>query len=213
MYQIVLTENRKKLKVLYNYTREHDAIYRFERIKSEKVVFPKKHVYREKRLTEVDYEVLLLKRRQDGDEDRQVRNKYGKLVDENVDDKEWVIVDKLNYNIEEQFNVTGANRKLTAKEVIDHVLKLNLKENNPKQVVIINNKVVIEGLTLFMVTCKNVDEAVRLYNYMRTYCFDKNIGSVIFFGSVEKKARKVWYKKIHERTGVTYNRLYRKSSR
>jgi hypothetical protein len=44
MYQIVLTENRKKLKVLYNYTREHDAIYRFERIKSESVVFPKKQV-------------------------------------------------------------------------------------------------------------------------------------------------------------------------
>jgi hypothetical protein len=213
MYQIVLTENRKKLKVLYTYSREHDVIYRFERIKSESVVFPKKKVYRDKKLIEVDYEVLLLKRREDGDEDRKVRNKYGKLVEENVDDKDWVIVDKLDYNIEEQFNVTGANRKLTAKEIIEHILKLNLKENNPKQVVIINNKVVVEGLSLFMITCKDVDEAIRLYNYMRSYCFDKNIGNIIFFGSVDKKGAKVWYKKIHERTGVSYNRLYRKSSR
>ena len=81
MYQIVLTENRKKLKVLYDYTREHDAVYRFERIKSEDVSFPKKFVYREKKLTEVEYEVLLLKKRVEGDEDIQVRNQYGKLVD------------------------------------------------------------------------------------------------------------------------------------
>ena len=77
----------------------------------------------------------------------------------------------------------------------------------------VNNKIVVEGIALHMVTCKNVVEAIRLYNYMRTYCFDNNIGHVIFFGSVEKSGRKPWYKKIHERTGVSYNRLYRKSSR
>ena len=213
MYQIVLTENRKKIKVLYTYTREHDALYRFGRIRSEEVIFPKKSVYRDKKLIDVEYEVLLLKRRVDGAEDRKVRNKYGKLVEESVDDTDWVIVDKLDYNIEEQFNITGANRKLNAKEIIDHVLKLNLKENNPKQVVIVNNKIVIEGLSLYMVTCKNIDEAIRLYNYMRTYCYERNIGNIIFFGSVDKKDRKIWYKKIHERTGVSYNRLYRKSSR
>lgn len=213
MYQIVLTENRKKVKVLYTYTREHDVIYRFERIKSENVIFPKKFVYRDKKLTEVSYEVLLLKRRVEGDEDRKVRNRYGKLVEENVDDKDWVIIDKLDYSIEEQFNVTGANRKLTAKEIIDHVIKLNLKEDNSKQVVMINNKVVIEGTSLYMITCKNLDEAIRLYNYMRVYCHENKIGNVLFFGTVEKPGRKVWYKKIHELTGVSYNRLYRKSSR
>lgn len=213
MYQIVLTENRKKLKVLYDYTREYDAVYRFERIKSENVLFPKKLIYREKELIEVEYEVLLLKKRVEGDEDRQIRNQYGKLVEESVDDKDWVIVDKLNYNIEEQFNVTGANRKLSAKEIIDHVLKLNLEESNPKQIVMVNNKIIVEGTALHMVTCKNVDEAIRLYNHMRIYCFENSVGHVIFFGTVEKIGRKSWYKKIHERTGVSYNRLYRKSSR
>lgn len=213
MYQIVLTENRKKIKVLYNYTREHDANYRFDRIKSENVVFPKNKVYRDKKLTKVNYEVLLLKKREEGDEDPKIRNKYGKLIEETVDDENWVIVSKLDYNIEEQFNVTGANRKLNAKEIMEHIVKLNLKESNPKQVVIINNKVVVEGLSLFMITCKDVEEAIRLYNYMRTYCFENNVGNVIFFGSVDKKGVKVWYKKIHERTGVSYNRLYRKSSR
>jgi hypothetical protein len=213
MYQIVLTENRKKIKVLYNYSRGYDATYRFDRIKSENVSFPKKFVYKDKKLTSVVYEVLLLKKREENDKDRVIRNKYGKFVDESVDDKDWVIVDKIDYLIEEQFNVTGANRKLTAKEIIDHVLKMNLKDNNPKQVVMVNNKVVVEGLSLHMVTCKNNDEAIRLYNYMRSYCFDNNIGNIIFFGTVEKSGRKVWYKKIHEVTGVSYNRLYRKSSR
>ena len=35
MYQIVLTENRKKIKVLYSYSRESDVNYRFEKLKSQ----------------------------------------------------------------------------------------------------------------------------------------------------------------------------------
>lgn len=213
MYQIVLTENRKKIKVLYTYTREYDANYRFDRLKSEKVYFPKKQVYRDKKLTEVFYEILMLKKREEGDEDRKIRTDYGKLVEETVDDKDWVIVGKIDHEIEEQFNVTSANRKLSANEIINHVLKLNLQENNPKQVVIINNKIVIEGLSLHMITCKDVAEAIRLYNYMRVYCLENGMGSILFFGTIDKSDRKVWYKKIHERTGVSYNRLYRKSSR
>lgn len=213
MYQIVLTENRKKIKVLYNYTREYDANYRFDRLKAEEVHFPKKQVYRDKQLTKVFYEILLLKRRQDGDENRQIRTGLGKLVEETVDDEDWVIVDKIDYQIEEQFNVTSANRKLSANEIINHVLKLNLEENNPKQLVLLNNKLVIEGLSLHMVTCKDVDESIRLYNYIRNYCDENGIGNILFFGTVDKTDKKGWYKKIHDRTGVSYNRLYRKSSR
>jgi hypothetical protein len=77
----------------------------------------------------------------------------------------------------------------------------------------LNNKIVIEGLDLFIVTCKDIDETIRLYNKIRTYCFDNKIGDVVFFGSIPKDNRKAWYKKIHERTGIGYNRLYRSNSR
>ena len=77
----------------------------------------------------------------------------------------------------------------------------------------LNNKLVIEGDNLHMVTCKNVAECVRLYNTIRIYSFDNKVSNILFFGVIQKVDKKVWYKKIHDITGVNYNRLYRKSSR
>jgi hypothetical protein len=88
-----------------------------------------------------------------------------------------------------------------------------LSDKNPKQVVILNNKIVIEGLALNMVTCKDVSEATRLYNRLRIHCYDNRVKHIIFFGSVPKENKKEWYKKLNSVTGVGYNRLYRSSSR
>ena len=126
---------------------------------------------------------------------------------------EWVIVDTAPYLIEETFNISGANRKLTAKEIVDYVVLPNKQKKAPKQVLMLNNKIVVEGLELYLVTCKDIDETIRLYNKIRVYCFDNKIVDIIFFGSIPKENRKTWYKKIHERTGIGYNRLYRSNSR
>lgn len=213
MYQIVLTENRKKIKVLHTYSRESDVNYRFEKLKSQGIFFPKTKIYRDKKLVDVNYEILLLKKRNEGDVNRTIKNELGKFVEETVDDDEWVIVNTSPYYMEEVFNVSGSNRKLTAKEVVDYVVLPNKQKKVPKQVLMINNKIVVEGLNLYLVTCKDIEETIRLYNKIRTYCYDNKIGDIIFFGSVPKENRKTWYKKIHERTGVDYNRLYRSNSR
>jgi hypothetical protein len=213
MYQIVLTENRVKIKVLHTYSREYDAMYRFNKIKSTKAFIPKKSVYKDKKLVSVDYEVLLLKQRDDKDNNVVIKDDFGRSIEIKTDDGDWVVLGKVDYEIEEQFNVTGANRKLSGKEILDHVVLPNVKDSNPKQVVVLNNKVVIEGLGLYMVTCKDVTEALRLYNKLRVHCYDNNIQHIVFFGTVPKPNKKLWYKKIHERTGVSYNRLYRSSSR
>ena len=213
MYQIVLTENRKKIKVLYTYSRESDVNYRFEKLKSQVIFFPKTKIYRDKKLVDVNYEILLLKKRTEEDSNRIIKNEIGKFVEETVDDNEWVIVSTAPYLIEETFNVSGANRKLTAKEIVDYVVLPNKQKKAPKQVLMLNNKIVVEGLELYLITCKDIDETIRLYNKIRTYCFDNKVGDIIFFGSIPKENRKVWYKKIHERTGIGYNRLYRSNSR
>jgi len=213
MYQIVLTENRKKIKTLYTYTRESDVNYRFEKLKSQDIFFPKTKIYRDKKLVDVNYEILLLKKRDENDSNRIIKNELGKFVEEVLDDNDWVIIQNSSYPMEETFNVSGANRKLTAKEIIDHVVTTNKQKKAPKQILMLNNKIVIEGLDLFIVTCKDIDETIRLYNKVRTYCYDSKITDIIFFGSIPKDNRKVWYKKIHERTGIGYNRLYRSNSR
>ena len=213
MYQIVLTENRKKIKVLYTYSRESDVNYRFEKLKSQGIFFPKTKIYRDKVLVDVNYEILLLKKRGEEDVNRVIKNDLGKFVEETVDDENWIIVDVAPYLIEETFNISGANRKLTAKEIVDYVVLPNKQKKAPKQVLMLNNKIVVEGLELYLITCKDIDETIRLYNKIRTYCFDNKVGDIIFFGSIPKENRKVWYKKIHERTGIGYNRLYRSNSR
>jgi hypothetical protein len=213
MYQIVLTENRKKIKILHTYSRESDVNYRFEKLKSQVIFFPKTKIYRDKKLVDVNYEILLLKKRTEEDANRIIKNELGKFVEETVDDNEWVIVGVTPYLIEETFNISGANRKLTAKEIVDYVVVPNKQKKAPKQLLMINNKIVVEGLELYLVTCKDIDETIRLYNKIRTYCFDNKISDIIFFGSIPKENRKTWYKKIHERAGIGYNRLYRSNSR
>jgi len=213
MYQIVLTENRKKIKVLYTYSRESDVNYRFEKLKSQVIFFPKTKIYRDKKLVDVNYEILLIKKRTEEDVNRVIKNEIGKFVEETVDDDEWVIIDTSPYLIEETFNISGANRKLTAKEIVDYVVLPNKQKKAPKQVLMLNNKIVVEGLELYLVTCKDIDETIRLYNKIRVHCYDNKIGDIIFFGSIPKENRKTWYKKIHERTGIGYNRLYRSNSR
>lgn len=213
MYQIILTENDKKVKTLYTYTREYDALYRFTNINSKQVHFPKKQVYKNKILTEVTHHVLLLKKRNDGDKSIIIRDKYGKLLESYTEDPDWVVLGRSEYQIEEQFSVTGANRKLNLNEIISYVLLSKLNDKNPKQILLLHNKVIIEGITLNMITCKDEEESVRLYNKLRVYSFDNKVKHLIFFGSIPKTDRKVWYKKIHGYTGVGYNRLYRKSSR
>ena len=213
MYQIVLTENRNKIKVLHTYSREYDVNYRFERLKSQEGFFPKTKVYKNKKLVDVNYEILLLKKREESDQNRIIKNDLGKFVEETVDDLDWIIIDAAVYLMEENFSVSGANRKLTAKEIIDYIVMSNQQKTNPKQILMLNNKLVIEGLELQLITCKDIEETIRLYNKIRSYCFDKKITDIIFFGSVPKENRKVWYKKINERLGIGYNRLYRSSSR
>lgn len=213
MYQIILTENNKKIKTLYNYSREHDALYRFTNIVKKEIFLPKKQVYKNKVLTEVFYHILLLKKRTEGDKSVTLRDKYGKLLESFMEDPEWVVLGRLEFNIEEQFSVTGANRKLNLHEIIRYVLLPKISESNPKQVVMINNKIVIEGINLNMITCKDINETIRVYNKLREHCFENKTQNIIFFGSVQKTDRKVWYKKIHESTNIDLNRLYRKSSR
>ena len=115
MYQIVLTENRKKIKVLHTYSRDYDVNYRFEKLKSQEVFFPKTKIYKDKKLVSVNYEILLLKSREEIDKNRIIKNEIGKFVEETVDDMDWVIVNVVPYLMEENFNVSGSYRKLTAK--------------------------------------------------------------------------------------------------
>jgi hypothetical protein len=204
MYKLVLYENNTRVK---------DAKYRFDLLTSKSSSLKKEIIYKDKELVNVSYKLFLTKKREENDKSISVRDEYGKLLEDVMNDPNEVVVDVSDYEIEEQYSVTGANRKLSAYEILNSVLLNKLSERNTKQVVILNNKLIIESLVINMITCKNVSEVVRLYNFLRSKCWDGKVGNVIFFGEVQKQDKGLWYKKIHEQTGVSYNRLYRKISR
>tara|TARA_R100001509_G_scaffold52119_1_gene28615 strand:- start:108333 stop:108974 length:642 start_codon:yes stop_codon:yes gene_type:complete len=213
MYKLVLYENNDKLKVLYNYSRRKDATYRLKSLTSKKVSLKKEVVYKNKELKDVSYRILLTKKREEGDKSVVVRDGYGKILEKIMNDPNEVVISVSDYEIEEQYSVTGANRKLSASEILNSVLLNKISEKNTKQVLMLNNKLIIDSLVINMVTCKDVSEVIRLYNYLRKLCWDKSIPNVVFFGEVHKQDKGLWYKRIHEQTGVSYNRLYRKISR
>lgn len=213
MFQIVLLENNTKIKVLHSYSRLYDANYRFNLLARKTTSMPKKYTYRDKKLTETNYRILLMKKRELGEKSITIRDDYGKVLDELMSDPDWIILNESKYEIEEQFSVTGANRKLNSDEIIKYVILPKLSESNIKQVFMLNNRIIIEGNLFNMITCKSIDETIRLYNVIRVYCFDNKIKNIVFFGSVQKVDKKMWYKKIHNLTGISYNRLYRKITR
>ena len=213
MYKLVLYENNDKLKVLYNYSRRKDATYRLKSLTSKKVSLKKEVVYKNKELKDVSYRILLTKKREEGDKSVVVRDGYGKILEKIMNDPNEVVISVSDYEIEEQYSVTGANRKLSASEILNSVLLNKISEKNTKQVLMLNNKLIIDSLVINMVTCKDVSEVIRLYNYLRKLCWDKSIPNVVFFGEVHKQDKGLWYKRIDEQTGVSYNRLYRKISR
>jgi len=213
MFQIVLLENNKKIKVLHTYSRIYDANYRFNLLGHRKVSMPKKYIYKDKKLTETNYRILLLKKREENEKSITIRDDYGKILHDLMDDPNWVILSELNYQVDEQFSVTGANRKLNGDEIIKYVVLPKLSESNTKQILMLHNRVIVEGDSLNMITCKSDDESIRLYNFIRVYCFENKIKNIVFFGSIPKEDKNIWYKKIHKLTGISYNRLYRRMTR
>ena len=80
MFQIVLYENYKKIKVLHTYTRLYDANNRLKILNSKETYLPKKFIYRDKKLTEVNYKIFLFKRKEEGDKSILIRDNFGKII-------------------------------------------------------------------------------------------------------------------------------------
>jgi hypothetical protein len=215
MFQLILVENKKKIKTLYKSPNFDSIDIKFNEFKSEKVDFPKKFIYKtdKKVLIPTVYEILLIKPKNYSVDEKKVNKRMVFVGDITSDDNEWDIVDRSVVFFEEIFMVTGANRKLNTKEIIDNIIVTRKNNHEVKQVLIMQNKLIVEGLSLHMIICKNEFDAKRLYSYLRTYCYEHKIKWVGFFGSLSRSSRKEWYKKIHKLTGVGYDRLYRKLSR
>lgn len=153
---------------------------------------------------------LLIVQKNDKEDDNvaQFRNDDGKFIDvQIIDKKEYKIIAKDEWYVEEKFNVYGYHPKKDRKDYTFIVNELFLKTlNNIHDVLRVNvlsNKVIISHSEDFdFVVCKNNEEAERLYDALQKDKLLSKNKNVLFFGDiVGSTQKKLMYNKIAEKTG------------
>jgi hypothetical protein len=213
-YRIIITQNGKKKKILYEGNSEDIAKVKYYKIRdNNKVLFPKKsNAY--KKIKSVTYEIIFLKEKEENDIVYFERDGLGRVTPINIKSDRWTIIHKDEYFYEEKFTVFGFDYRLETKDILKSVLLKKSKEDNIKMINYVINKVLIHQNGDFdIITCKNSSDAKRLYLTIKEFCDHNKINNVVFTGLVGYKSRTKLYKRISEKTGWSMNKTYRTSTR
>lgn len=167
----------------------YEALRELER-KNGEVVFSRK-IINAGSLKESRDEYLLLKKNRDGlQKDAQLRNKYGKLVEQTTNSNNWVIYDKCPKVVEETFWVYGKCPKSDRKTFVwcyeNFVLNKTEDKYEIVRILIYKNKIIFkyDNFELEMVICKNISDSIRFYNLLEEWC--KKNKQVFFIGDYSK---------------------------
>lgn len=186
-----------------------------------KVVFPRKYINNGnncERVYDAHTEYLILKRNHEDKESTLLRNDYGKLVDHTYSSKDWIIYDKFPCVEEETFWVYGYDNK-TDRKTFDWIYE-NLITNilssgyDIVNVYVYNNKVIFKYDDDFnFVMCKNVSDAIRMYNLIETR--SKKNKQVILTGGVRGYGfrGKETIEMIRKKTGWKDKKIWERSTR
>ncbi len=214
LYRIIITQNGKKKKILYEGSSEDTAKQKYFKIRdNNKVLFPKKsNAY--KKIKNVTYEILLLKEKEEKDILFYERDELGRTSKVIVNSDKWSLIHKDEYFYEEKFTVFGYSSRMETKEILKKIVLKKTKEDKIKLINYVLNKVLIHHNGDFdIITCKNDKDAKRLYYTLKEFCEYNKVSNIIFAGMVGKKSRTNLYKRITEKTGWSMNKTYRSTTR
>jgi hypothetical protein len=209
MYQIILYNNGKRVKVIKKYKLYTNAIKKYKTILSgNNVYFPKKVLWDG---SETDYELVLIAPVKNKTK-KFFRNKLGALV--KIKPKgEFSIKHVSEYKIEEVFRDKIKNKKIIFKDVIKNIIK---KHDLTPVIHVLNNKLYIEyfdddDINLYIL--KNCDDAYRLCETIRNFANVNNLVNIIYFQepSLENKTR--IYNLLNERYKINKEYMYRLGTR
>jgi hypothetical protein len=217
LYRVILTMNGKYKKTLHRCKTEGTSYANFNKIKMENKVFFEKRFVNSNGIIPVKYKIYVVKDWEESDKPRLVRDNAGRLIDE-PKFGDWTILHDSSYMIEETFWVYGYNNihdRKTIKDIMS-LLVLGLKDKNyVKQVVVVNNKLLIYSEEQFdMVICKNKEDAQRLHHTLyKASMSDKKLKNLLFMGTSNKNMLGHYYEIIHEKTGWNYTKIWRTTTR
>jgi hypothetical protein len=184
--------------------------------KDNKIDMPQKHI-NYKDIIPVEYEILLIKERGETDENRIVRDKLGKLVEEKNDSPKWVIIDSAPYQLEETFWVYGYDNRFerfTVRDIIKKILMKGIRtKNGTKEIIVVKNKLIIRGDELDFIICKCPDDCLRLHNKLKEIAKDSKTNKLLFLGIASEKTAGDIYDLIKEKTGWNMTKIWRTTTR
>ncbi len=221
-YHIILTNHGKQLRDLYFTHSEALVNKRFNAMLKEnkKVVFPMRYNNHEHVMKECNYELIIIKGKDEFDNDVQkIRDEYGKFIYYESSDEDWIIYDRANYDIEETFWVYGYHPRIQRKDfnwIFDTFIEKDAKNKYVfKSVVVYKNKLLIDyNGKLEMVICKNKSDCVRMYNMIEKRSMERKHKNVAFMGDIaDSKDKKMWMDRIRELTHWNDKKIERSSTR
>lgn len=169
----------------------------------------------------VVYEFVILERNDDGTKPNpSFRNEYGKLIEHKTTSKTWIILDKFQYQVEEQFWLisTGQYKRYTFRYIYENYIVDKLETQfDFLQIQVYANKILIkeDNGDMEIVMCKNSTDAIRFYNLIETNLKKDKIKQVIMLGVVRPRtahAGKI-VDEIMKVTGLKRNQVERTSTR
>lgn len=217
-YRIVLLVNGEYRATLYRCKTRVSAFKKFIHMKNEneKILFPKRFINYNK-IIPVKYEIYCVKDVEDSDESRLVKDLLGKISFEEPLFDIWTILDSAPYEVEETFWIYGKDPKKDRSDIRE-VVKLLMKgandRRNIKQVIVINNKLVIHNENQFdMVITKCKEDAQRLHHTLFQAVNKHKIRNVLFMGTVSEASKGIIYDLIKEKTNWPMRKIHRKTTR
>ena len=213
-YRIIITKNGKKKKILHKSNDGQHIKKKYFNLKdNNKILLPiKTNAYI--KTNGVKYEIILMKKYEDGDKSFIDRDKLGRTIEIKDLNKKWTILHKDEYFYEETFTVFNYNLRLTTHHIIKNILMKKQKGVSIKQVNYLNNKLLIHQNDNFdIVLCKCPSDAKRLYDTLEKFYTQNKIKNIMFTGSIGKLNKTKTYKMIVEKTGWSKNKTYRTVTR
>lgn len=195
-FKIVATLNGKQKEFIGNYSTPEEAYNKFNELQklNNNVIFPRK-VINAGKLKESRDEYLILQKNRHGDlKPGQLRNEFGKVVEQQTNSSVWEVYDKCERLVEETFWVYGKCPKTDRKTfewIYENKLIGNLINSyDIERVILYKNKLIIkhDELPMDIIICKNISDGIRLYNLLEEWC--KKNRQIFFLGSYNKVSDK-----------------------
>lgn len=216
-YRVILTRNGEYKKTFHKSKTRETAFKHFNALKeANKVYFPKRFI-NYGGIKPVEYKISIVKDYEEGDEQRWLRDDYGRLYKEDILFGKWTVLVSSIYEFEEEFYVFGhdpIHERMTIREIM---VKMVQGINNPlnlKRIIVVHNKLVMHDDNNFeMVICKCKKDAQRLHHELKKATEGKKLNNLIFSGTAKGPIISQMYDLIEENTGWSMRKIRRTTTR